>query len=794
LAIGYRAFEGTTGSFWFGATYTVSSSYNVAIGNFALQNNQGTTYSTTNWSKGDGILTSYVSFGERTRAKGFNTSIGYAAMQNNVTGFRNTAIGGEALSFGSHSTNNVAIGFRAGYNLGSIPGFDPVNLFDNVSNNALQANFNVAIGNFALHTATMASRSIAIGHSALEKYRNVDGHNVGIGWRSLQNLTTGLNNTAVGSNAGNALTTANNSVAIGLNTLNAGAPGSNNIAIGVQSQAANNGGGNNVTIGGNSGYFLRSSGNVAVGHESLYQGGAQIVSGTENVAIGQYAFGATNSSFNVAIGAQSQYYMGIPQLAVVEGTDTIDWGTTSQVTLRRPPTENLSIGYKSMAMYNSVTASAIMPGLTQIHYPAFQVGVGNYTLQFNQGSQSTAVGYQAMANALNSSANVAVGYQAMQLGSYSLNNVAIGWRAGYNLGSAPSRLSGTSSTGYAFNNIAIGTSALQTSTYSEDTVAIGTSALLRNTVGIRNIAIGSGALQENTIGIDNIAIGYQALRNNVDNTSNSNASFNVGIGRAALIANTTGYRNVAIGYFALSNNRIGDNNLAFGHNTMILATGSYNVAVGSESLRNLGKGTRNTAIGFMAGASAGGAISSSISPDWTDTDNTYIGAISGAGLASGSFNTLIGGNIGAGVPVGMTFGSNNTYIGFGITTSVNSNFNNTVIGARVNVPPGITNSIIIANGSGQQRINVNSQGYFGVGTQSPSAMLTVNKQTGDTNTTLVNFTSDSQGILLPRLTTAQILAISSPADGLTVYNTDQQTLNFYSGVFATWSRVSYTSI
>jgi hypothetical protein len=945
LAIGYRAFEGTTGSFWFGLTYTVSSSYNVAIGNFALQNNQGTTYSTIGWSKGDGVLTSYASFGERTRAKGFNTSIGYAAMQNNVTGFRNTAIGGEALSFGSHSTNNVAIGFRAGYNLGSIRNFDLNNLFGSVANNTSQANFNVAIGNFTLHTATMASRTIAIGHSALERYSGQDGHNVGIGWRSLQNLTTGINNTALGSNAGNGVQTTNGNVAIGLNTLNAGNPGSNNVAIGVQSQASNLSGANNITIGGNSGYFLRGSNNVSMGYESLFQS----LSGSWNVAIGGYALGnATNSSFNVAIGGESQYYMGIPQLAVVAGTDTVDWATTSTVNFRRPPNENLSIGYKSMAMYSVVTASNIMPGLTQIHYPAFQVGVGNYTLQFNQGSQSTAVGYQAMANALNSSANVAigyqamqlgsysinnvaigwragynlgsapsrlsgtnstgyafnniaiggesqyymgipqlavvagtdtvdwattstvnfrrppnenlsigyrsmqmyssvtasaimpgltqihypsfqvgvgnytlqfnqgsqsvavgyeamsnalnssanvaVGYQAMQLGSYSINNVAIGWRAGYNLGSAPSRLSGTNSTGYAFNNIAIGTSALQASTYSEDTIAIGTSALLRNTVGIRNIAIGSGALQENTIGIDNIAIGYQALRNNVDNTSNSNASFNVGIGRAALIANTTGYRNIAIGYFALSINRIGDNNLALGHNTMLLATGSYNVGVGAESLKSLGKGTRNTAIGFMAGASAGGAISSSISPDWTDTDNTYIGAISGAGLASGSFNTLIGGNIGIGVPVGMTFGSNNTYIGFGITTSANSNFNNTVIGARVNLPPGITNSIIIANGSGQQRINVNSQGYFGVGTQSPSAMLTVNKQTGDTNTTLVNFTSDSQGILLPRLTTAQILAISSPADGLTVYNTDQETLNFYRGTTATWSRVTYTSI
>jgi len=44
------------------------------------------------------------------------------------------------------------------------------------------------------------------------------------------------------------------------------------------------------------------------------------------------------------------------------------------------------------------------------------------------------------------------------------------------------------------------------------------------------------------------------------------------------------------------------------------------------------------------------------------------------------------------------------------------------------------------------------------------------------------------------MTTAQVLAISNPSDGLTVYNTTLQTLCFYRGVAATWSAASYISM
>ena len=69
---------------------------------------------------------------------------------------------------------------------------------------------------------------------------------------------------------------------------------------------------------------------------------------------------------------------------------------------------------------------------------------------------------------------------------------------------------------------------------------------------------------------------------------------------------------------------------------------------------------------------------------------------------------------------------------------------------------------------------------FGVGitTQNASALLQVD--------------STTKGILGPRLTTAQILAISTPAEGLYVYNTDLKTLCFYNGT--AWQKVTSTAM
>jgi hypothetical protein len=76
--------------------------------------------------------------------------------------------------------------------------------------------------------------------------------------------------------------------------------------------------------------------------------------------------------------------------------------------------------------------------------------------------------------------------------------------------------------------------------------------------------------------------------------------------------------------------------------------------------------------------------------------------------------------------------------------------------------------------AGSSRVTINSSGNVGIGTTSPAAKLDIE--------------STTSGVLLPRMTTAQVNAISSPSNGLTVYNTTLNTLCFYNG--SSWWKVS----
>ena len=69
-----------------------------------------------------------------------------------------------------------------------------------------------------------------------------------------------------------------------------------------------------------------------------------------------------------------------------------------------------------------------------------------------------------------------------------------------------------------------------------------------------------------------------------------------------------------------------------------------------------------------------------------------------------------------------------------------------------------------------------SDGKLGLGTTSPNA------------SSLLDVSSTTKGVLLPRMTTTQVNAISSPANGLTVYNTTLNTLCFYNGT--SWQKVT----
>lgn len=224
-------------------------------------------------------------------------------------------------------------------------------------------------------------------------------------------------------------------------------------------------------------------------------------------------------------------------------------------------------------------------------------------------------------------------------------------------------------------NVAIGNNVLSGNTSGTQNFAVGFSSLLKNTTGSFNTAFGISALLENTTASQNIAIGNSALR------LNTTGSPNLAIGNSALFNNTTGIRNVAIGNSALNANITGTRNVAIGQNALAKSTNDYNFALGTNSLSELVSGSRNIMIGA-----------------YTNT---------GIGLSSGSDNIFIG----AGYNNGITNGSGNVTIG-----------NVTGLSATT------SNNIIIADGSGNRRININELGNVGLNVNNPQARLDVKAQ------------------------------------------------------------------
>lgn len=200
----------------------------------------------------------------------------------------------------------------------------------------------------------------------------------------------------------------------------------------------------------------------------------------------------------------------------------------------------------------------------------------------------------------------------------------------------------------------------------------------------------------------------------------------------------------------------------------------------------------------------------------TTTSSLNFKTTSGVGTTGANFNFLVGNN---GATTAFTI-LNNTFAGFGNNTPArlldivgdntdptlrikSGNFsgnplleidrnavgNNAMISLKTasattwnfGIPAatlGISSSnFIIANSGGTQRFVIDSTtGGIGIGATSPlaSAKLEV--------------LSTTQGVLLPRMTTVQKNAISSPATGLIVYDTDMNALNIYRGTI--WSQIA----
>ncbi len=242
----------------------------------------------------------------------------------------------------------------------------------------------------------------------------------------------------------------------------------------------------------------------------------------------------------------------------------------------------------------------------------------------------------------------------------------------------------------------------------------------------------------------------------------------------------------------LTKNRVNETNLIIGEGSgEALTTGHlYNVLIG----RNVGPVLTDMYNVFIGDLVATNAL--------TSTGNISIGANSALGLTTGDFNTFIG----QGCALDMTSGSYNTFIGDSAGSLIITGINNTMIGAATSGNSAFNNQIALGYQATAINANQVMVGNSAIVEMVPHSSATANLGTS-TNawnnvrlkgnasigqaadpvaSALVEMSSTTQGMLLPRMTTAQRTAISSPADGLLVYDTSRHSIFVYNSSTTSW--------
>jgi hypothetical protein len=279
-----------------------------------------------------------------------------------------------------------------------------------------------------------------------------------------------------------------------------------------------------------------------------------------------------------------------------------------------------------------------------------------------------------------------------------------------------------------------------------DNVLIGRDAGLNFGTVNYSTAVGSGSQEFNTSGNQNTSVGYQSLR------SLTTGIQNTAIGSDTLKASTTLSYNVAVGSLAMQNHTSGSNNTVLGvYAKQSGASGSSNSVLGAYAFQ-YGTGNSNVAIGQQAlGNNAGNS----------GNDNVGIGASSLYRVSTGINNIGIGSQAGYTGTNDLTTGSNNILIGYRCDVESATESNRTFIGNNLITSTWLGGSLLIGT-----RTNIASS--------------------------VATFTSTTKGVLLPRMTTAEINAIATPANGLMAYNTTLNKLCIFEN--GTWQQVTTTAM
>lgn len=316
------------------------------------------------------------------------------------------------------------------------------------------------------------------------------------------------------------------------------------------------------------------------------------------------------------------------------------------------------------------------------------------------------------------------------------------------------------------NSIYLGNSAgLNDNFFNEfSNVGIGHEALYSNTEGFYNTANGTHALYFNTIGSYNTANGLIALNNN------TSGSFNTATGTTSLFSNTTGNYNTGIGYYADVNSGTLTNATAIGARAQVeqsnsLVLGSINGVNGANADVNVGIGTTtpDNKLDIRSGGIAGAqtivlGLSSNVSKrpviqfsEGTDATLTSGMSIEYNGAGASSENKLhingtdglpkltveSGGQVGIGesspdreLTVFDTDGNGDASINIKSNNSAGRELLLAVNQSSGGIISMITDNDLYFRSNNINRMVIKNTGDIGIGTTSPSQLLSVNGTAG----------------------------------------------------------------
>jgi trimeric autotransporter adhesin len=241
-----------------------------------------------------------------------------------------------------------------------------------------------------------------------------------------------------------------------------------------------------------------------------------------------------------------------------------------------------------------------------------------------------------------------------------------------------------------------------------------------------NMFVGLDTGNESLTGASNIGFWVYTL------TSLTNGSMNTAVGGKALYFTTSGSYNTALGNQAMYQNRNGNSNTAIGQNALYanvsgsyntavgeeagfsLEVGSYNTAIGKNALRNTTFGSYNTALGLQ-----------SLYQNSTGSYNTAIGKDALVSNTAWSFNIALGNQAGYDYndTTGAVWSGGNIFIGYNTARGLVTWWRNTIIGSSIiGLDPDLSDNIILADGQGRRRINVNQNGDISLFSADPGTL------------------------------------------------------------------------